>query len=1050
MFYTERYINYVEIIFRESTSTGWGNWKKAGTLDWVDIYNDNSFEFYNEGNYEEVDQDEVARQYQNLPITAKAQVPLDKRIGYIGVKEGRNDIIPNVVLSEQYIEQEIPKQGSTINHTYIITENFTTSGGVTTYDYEIAVPAGLPTAGYLFEIIIGTEKATFTIPSTYSVITDYTSGIATFIQNNFNDVATVSSDASNVYFTMNSEQLSYDPIVFAYLYVNAVVDYQVVPGFKLGAKHRFCIFYYDALMRRGNAIESNDLEVYLPTIMEQSAYSPSDADIIRYNIGWTIKHLPPTWATHWRFGYTGNTTIDKFWQYSITHIKDTGDSGRYYGTGAAEYPQYEEFVEICIDPLQYHKDESYAQSTLEYSFPNSEIDLYEFQAGDRVRFMASVTQATGDVTYMTSVYDYEIKAYDESGGSGTAACIFIEDINVSVVGLGAHGIIEIYRPYKTSEDTVYYEYGPIMSTYTSSGVLYHRGLTQDQDASNDATGTFTAGDVYHIQRLFSDPIHAGNVDTFTVESYSPSDFYKADVWSQGKIGIASPIGQTESNKILFSNVMLESTKINGLSDFDFNNYAEVTNLYGDVNAARVLGSRLKMITDSVVITAGLGIREIQDASGNISYATSDSVVGYQRVSSNHHGTINPESVRVVDGALYFWDYKNGCVVRDSGNGLFPISGRYPTATGWTDHKMRTFFRQMKETIRANTYTDWLVWSGYERNYDLLYFYFKDTTDATNNVIISYQVSTGRWFCNNHIWSNSSGTWPYYIGGGGRFFSSTIGEDIYKHFSDSSNYCTYYSDAKPFELRIYTSEGNSEVKLYDRFGIQASDKPAVNDIRVTTVEDVDGIMISQIPANYIEKIENGWYAPFLRNMATYHDTVLNTDTEMITGWTEVSGKEFDTAFTSSGANITAAQESGGDEAAAYTNASSPFTLYKNVTYIVTTNLTNSLGYDLPNLYYGASFAGKILIGGVASGSSFMTFTPSSDISSAYLYIVNEDGYSCDFSCTFSLKVSPTTYSLGLIKGDYLRGNSLRLDLDYTTATSEITVFKVVIGSELSNI
>jgi hypothetical protein len=40
--------------------------------------------------------------------------------------------------------------------------------------------------------------------------------------------------------------------------------------------------------------------------------------------------------------------------------------------------------------------------------------------------------------------------------------------------------------------------------------------------------------------------------------------------------------------------------------------------------------------------------------------------------------------------------------------------------------------------------------------------------------------------------------------------------------------------------------------------------------------------------------------------------------------------------------------------------------------------------------------------------------------------------------------------GLIDGDLLRGNSLRLDLDYATATSEIKVFKVVIGSELSNI
>jgi hypothetical protein len=467
-------------------------------------------------------------------------------------------------------------------------------------------------------------------------------------------------------------------------------------------------------------------------------------------------------------------------------------------------------------------------------------------------------------------------------------------------------------------------------------------------------------------RLFSYPINVSSqTETYPIESFQASDWYESEEWGKGRVGIVDTFNQVYTNNIVYSDTILESTKINGLSNFGLSSFVDVTMLYGDVQSARAVGSVLKMITDSAVISAGMGVQEYADATGDYTVATSDKVVGYQRVSQERYGTVHPESVIVIDGALYFWDYKNASVIRDSGNGLFPISGSYPTATGGTDHKMRTFFRQVRDTMLANTYTDWVVWFAYERNYDLLYAYFKDTTDADNNVLISYHVSSGRWY-SQYEWSDASDNWPQFIGGGGRFFTSTIGEDMYKHFSATANRCTFYGSAKQFELRVYTAQANNEVKVYDRFAIQANSKPVVNDVRVSTIEDADGLMVSEIPANYIERIENGYYAPFLRNAATYVSySSIDTSTEMVTGWTNVS---FDT-LTSSGGNITRGLED--DDGEAY-GTSNTLTLKAGMVYSISYNLTLTSGYP-PVLRIGATFATSTAIATLSEGSNTVSYT-----------------------------------------------------------------------------
>ena len=91
--------------------------------------------------------------------------------------------------------------------------------------------------------------------------------------------------------------------------------------------------------------------------------------------------------------------------------------------------------------------------------------------------------------------------------------------------------------------------------------------------------------------------------------------------------------------------------------------------------------------------------------------------------------------------------------------------------------------------------------------------------------------------------------------------------------------------------------------------------------------------------------------------------------------------------------------------------------------------------------------NISVGGDVSTSYLST----ADVTASVL--INFTGVSTDaIEGKIKVYVVPTAgiERRSLINGDYLRGNSLRMDLDYATATSEIKVFKAVVNSEISQI
>jgi hypothetical protein len=509
-------------------------------------------------------------------------------------------------------------------------------------------------------------------------------------------------------------------------------------GFKTGAFHPFCQFYYDDNLRRWDAQTSKEsvvstgltyegTTVYVPMLAE---YSPTPSDTaLRWTIDWTVNHLPPVGAKYWRWGYAGNSLCSYFVQYIIEDISNPGD----------------DTTTIDITPLQTLKDAEAGWN----SFPHSNIDPYVWQKGDRIRFITSQGDPTAGTigAVIDAVYDTEI-----IGQSDDTYSIYVQEFtyNAAGVDIEENSIVEIYRPIKLDNKQKFYEFGPLLPIIEDAdGYTVHGGLTQDQEylTATEATGTFNVGDVYHIYRTPSKLLDSGDNEMGVfMESQWYSDFYDSDDWNKGKLGEETSFNERELNIIRYSHQYLQGTQINGLSTFDGIRYKELNDTYGEIMGMEEVGDTLKVYQEKKPSSIQLGRIERSDETGKISISLSSDVLGSIRYSTTRWGTEFRESIIRNNRYVYGFDIYNGVMWRDSANGIFPISGRYSDVDGDRDYKMATYFKNKAKALLESgvDYVD--VVTAWDEEFDLLYVTFHDYVNSDNNETIVFHEPSNRWVC----------------------------------------------------------------------------------------------------------------------------------------------------------------------------------------------------------------------------------------------------------------------------------------------------------------
>jgi len=774
-------VDSVEMYFQE-IGESWRrckiiNRREQGLLDNPDNF---TFDFYNNEAYEEyADPSAPLKVYDAVPKLANSQELINKNIlCYGGVTEGfdnlpKEDI--DVTLIPVLESIEIPLTVTTIRRDNITAGDITRGwvvnptvpdgfDNILYYWTRVLIgywsPGTVVFAGdyYAFRVIIdGTEYSGSVKLTAAMLLSNVT--LVNAIKQCMVDagVKDVETGFLGTYVSVRSHNYSYNTFTLSQFYSSgaSITALTKARGFKTGAFHPFCIFYYDDPLRRWDAQTSKISEdasdtfmdfsydgttVYIPMFNE---ISPTPDDTAhKWVIDWEVNHLPPDGAKYWRWGYAGNGLCQYFVQYIIENISPA--------TGDAEA----NMLYIDITPLQTITNTT---ETNWNQFPQSNIDSYTWQKGDRIRFITQkptniATPGTRLGELVDGVYDFEIIKQDAA--TNFIYIQYFAEYNVAGVNLGVNSLVEIYTPIKRTEKLEYYEFGALMSILEDNvGVPVHSGQdalhNQDSVTGAPAMGTFNIGDVYHILRTPSKPLCTDPLEYNAYvfhESMWYSDFYKSDEWDKGKAGVESNFNERKLNIVRYSNPYFQNTKINGLSTFEALSYKELNDIFGDIVAIYEIGDTLKVYMKRKSASILIGRTEYTDAEGNSSVAISTSILGAIRYSPSNYSTIFPESISRNNKYIYGFDVYNGVIWRDGVNGIFPISGRYADAGGDADYKMATYFKDKSKALMVSGADHVDVMSVWDEEFKLLYVIFKDYVLEENNEVIVFHEPSNRWIC----------------------------------------------------------------------------------------------------------------------------------------------------------------------------------------------------------------------------------------------------------------------------------------------------------------
>ena len=874
-------VKEIEVVFQ---SIGELVWKRAKIINRQDIEliseTDYVFRFYNDESYLVVDDTDVIRVHDSVPLKANSQEIINKNIlCYGGCTEGFYNVDKNLIdvtLLPILVGFTTPTTLGTLRrdnihsgditydttYTLIGRESYTTQ--IVTIDFGVWYADAGILAGDIYSLMIdintrrtgtGFSEHSYTIQAADVLsINAFMTAIAGFIGTNYTSY-TVITDLINqeirIENTSRDIKIIESKFYFPGVGVNPLLYKR--PGHKTGAWHPYCLFYYDDNLRRWDAQTSKENisaadsgtiplipllnEDGTPLLNEDgSPLYASGGSILggagfeEYEMKGTKVYIPMfnevspvpattanRWIVNWGVGHLPPEGA-KYWRWGRAKNSLCSEFVQYIIEGITDGVDQEDNMTIIdITPLQTLRDVDDIEVTWN-EFPNSIINPYSYTKGDRVRFITEDKDGSDLGLVIDGVYDFEIIKQSEDGNS-----IYIQQFAWAGI-VGDSSLIEIYSPQNVNTATEYFEYGEIFPIITdSSGVLVHGGSTQDQDSGLGlpATGTFDSGDVYHILRTPSRPIN-GTTGYFH-ESQWWSDFYESDDWGRGKSGYETTFGKRYLNIVRYSDQYLQNTEINGLSTFRGMNYIELNDIFGDIMRIIEIGDTLKVYQRKKPSSVPIGRTQYFDAAGNANVEVqSDRVFGAVNYSNTDYGTEFPESISLNNRYVYGFDIYNGVMWRDAANGLFPISGRWQTSDGAGDYKMETYFKDKAKALLVSGIEGVNVLTVWDERHHNLYVIFKDIVTSANNDAVVFHEPSNRWICFTEMDQTKEEGWnmpielDYWITKG---FDGGIGY----LFDEDTRFATFHVVASA-SIRDFASRQNMTMELFTPSATSSCDAP----------------------------------------------------------------------------------------------------------------------------------------------------------------------------------------------------------------------------------
>jgi hypothetical protein len=388
---------------------------------------------------------------------------------------------------------------------------------------------------------------------------------------------------------------------------------------------------------------------------------------------------------------------------------------------------------------------------------------YEYKDGDVLK--ASDSNSTDPILYKIKGFKQVVN--DDSSGWLLMPDDFIFDANY---------IKTILRVRDTKQGTQYFEVSKRYEIDRTSGSAVIKG-----DIGDDK-GSFSAGDfVLGIENLF---------------------LTKSDKWAANNSGRFIPkIENSEQKRIqnlLYSEKYFDNTRVNGLSTFYPESVESIDDTFGEINKIVNIGGVVKLYQEHKRTSIYIERAQLMDSTNNSNLGIiSSRFLGSKEQSFTDYGTKFPNSVIKNQRYIYFYDSEQGVVVRDSANGLFPISGRFATTEGSVDYKMDKYFKDFsseyvqKELANNNMN----VHMSYDEFNDLLFIYFYTKTGEAYNQL-AFHEPTNRWISSYDMYTSEQdeNSYPIFSFSAGTNYY-TVRNSIYKQNSRSAPRCNYYASQK---------------------------------------------------------------------------------------------------------------------------------------------------------------------------------------------------------------------------------------------------------------
>jgi len=579
------------------------------------------------------------------------------------------------------------------------------------------------------------------------------------------------------------------------LLADLLEEFQSISAWKRGLNETFAVIYYDRENRQ-TTVQEHIRDLYVPFYTENHLTGFAE-------ISWAISSLPPSWATHYQI--VRKHTVPSFLQintHGVTYLNN--------------------FTKVRITTTSiadYHT-----------RYPNAQLN-YTWEQGDRIRLISN-----GAGNLFTTYQDAEI-VYQEPDGSFIE--VLINNVNFRPdVGT----LFEIYTP-KPADQTRYYEFGECYEIYELNGVKYHRGSTQDQTATQPATGTFKSGDVYYRFRNF---VLGG---AKYIEDSSVNDFYESFTTQTGRPQILDKNSKQifQEGQIRFSNQFFVGTQTNGFSSFEaLNQNYDIEVSFGKIMWMRLMAqSVLLVICEHKTQTFYVKKQMVRSPQGELILALADSVLNTADTLIGSWGTQHKLSCDDYNNNAWWNDQSKGAEIRYSSNGLFPIS----------NYKVQSFFNDRGMKTNPN------IIAGYDAYHNLLVVTWGDLPNIDGETIA---FNEGAEEGGKTRWTQFFPFIPECYGKIGNTFLSFKNGELWVHDSPIKN--NFYGVQYDSVITVVANDNPSEVKSWQAISEESTD---VWEMEMTIAPDVTRPLgqMTILGKNMFIKKEGILYGAILRDMNT---------------------------------------------------------------------------------------------------------------------------------------------------------------------------------------